>query len=136
MKPITRCLTLLLFALLPSAVLAEAPLTVRGVSTIPTEKAKELFDKGALFVDVRSAKRFAEGHIASAVNLDVEGALNASSLAKLAEKDKEIVFYCDGVECGRSAVAAKLAVDWGYKSPFYYRGGWPAWQRAGFPTEP
>lgn len=136
MKPSIRYFFFLCALLIPSVSVADTPLSVRGASTIPTEMAKTLFDKGALFVDVRNAARFGQGRIASAVNLDLNGALTAGALEKLAEKDKELVFYCDGVECGRSAIATKLAVDWGYTKVYYYRSGWPSWQKAGLPTEP
>lgn len=131
-----RILFLIMLLGLFSSALAEAPESVPGATTISTGKAKALFDSQVLFVDVRSASRYAEGRIASAINLELEDTLTKEALEKVAAKDTPIVFYCDGISCGRSAIAAKIALSWGFTSVYYYREGFPVWNRAGFPIEP
>ena len=48
-----------------------SPLTIEGATSIDTQKAKELFDKGALFVDVRSNKDWDAGRIPDALHLEL-----------------------------------------------------------------
>jgi len=112
-----------------------SPLTIEGASSIDTSKAKELFDKGALFVDVRSNKDWDAGRIPDAVHLELKKVFNEQALSKEAGKDEAMVIYCNGEKCLRSSKATSLAVSWGFKNLFYYRDGLPAWKKAGYPVE-
>lgn len=114
-----------------------SPETVAGATTVDTSKAKELFDKGVLFVDVRSPKDWDAGRIPGAQHMDNhKGAFTDEALsAALGGKDKEVVLYCNGHKCMRSSQAAIDALKWGYKNVYYYRDGFPAWQGAGNPVE-
>lgn len=38
-----------------------------------------------------------------------------------------ILFYCNGPQCGRSAVAAVIAAKAGYTRIYWYAGGWEDW---------
>jgi len=46
-----------------------------------------------------------------------------------------IVIYCNGEDCLRSAKASKMAIGWGFTKIYYYRDGFPAWKKAGYPIE-
>lgn len=128
-----------LTAMFPSVQAAdqESPETVAGATTVDTAKAKALFDKHAVFVDVRSDKDWDAGRIPGAEHLaNHEGKFTEDTLAKAAgSKDKEIVLYCNGHKCLRSSQAATEALKWGFKNVYYYRDGFPAWQAAGNPVE-
>ena len=115
----------------------ESPATVAGATTIDTAKAKALFDKQTVFIDVRSDKDWDAGRIPGSEHLaNQEGKLTEESLTKtLGGKDKEVVFYCNGHKCLRSSQAAVDALKWGFKNVYYYRDGFPAWQAAGNPVE-
>lgn len=113
----------------------ESPLTVDGAITIDAAKAKELFDDGALFVDVRKDKDWAAGRIPDAEHLDVKSKYTEEALGQHAKKDERIVLYCNGASCMRSSTASKMAVDWGYQNVYYFRLGFPAWKAAGYPAE-
>jgi rhodanese-related sulfurtransferase len=112
-----------------------SPLTVEGATSITTKQAKELFDAGVLFVDVRSQKAWNVGRIADSVLLDIK--LNYTDKNLLAEMKKTdpAIIYCNGKTCLRSAKGAMLAVKWGFTNIYYYRDGYPAWKKAGFPVE-
>jgi len=112
-----------------------SPLTIEGASSIDTSKAKELFDKGALFLDVRSNKDWDAGRIPDAVHLELKKVFNEQALSKEAGKDEAMVIYCNGEKCLRSSKATSMAVSWGFKNLFYYRDGLPAWKKAGYPVE-
>lgn len=113
----------------------ESPLTVAGATTVDAAQAKALFDKGALFVDVRSDKDWAAGRIPDATHLELKKVFTEESLGKVAKKDGPVVLYCNGASCLRSSQAAEKAVAWGYTNVSYYRLGYPDWKAAGYPTE-
>jgi adenylate cyclase len=97
--------------------------------------AKAMRDRGVVFVDARAANDFARGHIPGAVNLNVQTVLSRETLAPVAAKDQEVVFFCHGKYCPDSAIASAKAVIWGYTHVYYFAGGYPAWKEAGYPVE-
>lgn len=111
------------------------PTSVEGATTVDAAAAKQLFDDGAAFVDLRKANAWNSGRVPGAVWLDFKGAFNQAALADAVEKDEKLVFYCSGVRCPRSAKAATQALSWGYQQVFYFRDGFPAWKQAGYPVE-
>lgn len=128
-------ITALLMMTMGSAFAKESPATVDGAKTINASEAKALFDKGVLFVDVRSNKDWAAGRIPDAVHIELKKVLSEETLAKEAKKSDPIVIYCNGVSCLRSSKASIKAVGWGYTNVHYYRLGFPDWKAAGYPTE-
>ena len=112
-----------------------SPESVDGATTVDAAAAKALFDQGALFVDVRTAKGFDAGRIPDAVLLDLKKNYTKESLGAEAAAGDPIVIYCNGINCWRSAKAAKKAISWGYTKVNYFRGGFPAWKKAGYPVE-
>lgn len=50
-------------------------------------------------------------------------------------KDRPMVFYCQSVQCWMSYNAALRAINLGYTSVLWYRGGIEAWQQAGLPLQ-
>ena len=112
-----------------------SPESVPGATTIDTAKAKSLFAKGVVFVDVRSDADWEAGRIPGAVHLEWDKVLSEASLAHVVPKDGEVVFYCNGVRCPRSSKAAAAAVVWGFTRVYYYRLGFPDWKQAGEPVE-
>lgn len=50
------------------------------------------------------------------------------------DRSRAIVFYCSSAECWLSYNAALRAIQAGYTSVLWFRGGIAAWQAAGFPT--
>jgi rhodanese-related sulfurtransferase len=129
-------------ALLPaSTVLAQSELventveTVAGATTVDNAAAKQLFDQGAVFVDLRKANAWDAGRVPGAVHLDFKDQFSKESLEKTAKKSDAVVFYCSGVKCPRSSAACEQALSWGYSKVYYYREGFPGWQKAGYPVE-
>jgi len=101
---------------------------------VDIKAAKELFDRGVLFIDVRSADRFKYGRVPGAVNIDAWGDFE-DEIVKVAKKDQEIVIYCNGIGCSRSPRAISTASSLGYKKIYYFEEGWPAWLNAKYPRE-
>ena len=99
---------------------------------INLESAKEMYDRGIIFIDARDEEEFAEGHI--------KGAVLAPSTPELIQLFPDLstsmVMYCSGGECDVSQeLADELMYDWDYERIFVYLGGWPEWKRAGYPVE-
>ena len=108
---------------------------VDGITKIDVKKAKELHERGVVFVDVRNPIEFDLGHMPSAVNLDLTSAFSKESLLRLVGKDDEVAFSCFGKYCPYSAYASAKAKIWGFTRVYYFAGGFPAWQDAGYPVE-
>lgn len=96
--------------------------------------AKDLHERDAVFVDLRVKNNFDQGHVPGAVNIPFYN-FNDKSLAKVARKDQEVVFYCYGIYCEFSGIASNRALIWGYQKVYYFMRGYPAWLDAGFPVE-
>lgn len=122
------------------------PDKVSGATIVTADKAKELIAKGAAVFDVRSANEFAEGHIKgaklaaykekSAKVADFDAAADQFDLAKLpADKNAEMIFYCNGLDCWKSYKATVTAVKAGYKKIYWLRGGLPEWKSKGGAVE-
>jgi rhodanese-related sulfurtransferase len=52
----------------------------------------------------------------------------------LPDKDAPVVFFCTGWDCWLSRNAALRAVELGYRSVYWYRGGFASWRAAGLPV--
>jgi len=112
-----------------------SPMTVDGATTVTTDEAKKLFDEGALFVDVRRDSDWEAGRVQDAVHLNIKSTFNEENLLKELKKDEPVILYCNGEKCLRSSNACIKAVSWGFSKVYYYRDGFPAWKKAGYPSE-
>lgn len=112
-----------------------SPTEISGAQTVDAAMAKELFDKGVVFVDVRKNSDFDAGRVPGAYHLELKSVYSAEELGKVIGKDDAVVIYCNGPDCPRSSVACTKAVGWGFTKVYYFRDGMPAWQSAGYPVE-
>ncbi len=114
-----------------------APLVVSGASSIITEDAKVLFDEGAKFIDVRMIEgRVEYGYIPKSILIDVmKPEFTKEALLAEVKLDEKVVFFCSGINCKRSAKASRKALSYGYTKVFYYREGFPGWEKAGYPIK-
>jgi adenylate cyclase len=114
---------------------AEGYFNVTGATTIDHAEAKTLHGRGVKFVDVRAAKGFVSGHVPGAFNLDAGTEFSRDRLSRIVGKDEEFVVSCHGKTCPDSAFASAKALLWGFKQVYYFAGGFPAWEEAGYPVE-
>lgn len=123
-----------------------SPETVAGATTVDAAGAHDLWQKRAWFVDPRKPEQFEAGRIPGAINIEYDPdpgqsaglgdqAMTAASLEAEVPKSEPVVFYCNAVGCDRSSWAAALAVEWGWEKVYYFRMGFPAWTKAGYPVE-
>jgi rhodanese-related sulfurtransferase len=118
-----------------SELVDSTPINVPGATTVDAAAAKQLFDQEAAFVDLRKENVWNSGRVPGAIWIDFKNAFNEETLTAEVDKSEKVVFYCSGVRCPRSSKAATKALAWGYTDVFYFREGFPAWKKAGFPVE-
>ena len=117
------------------AVAATAPMEIKGAKTVDADKVIALIDaqKTLVIIDNRRAEDFDAGHIEGAKRvLDTD--LTAAKLAGMApQKDRPLLFYCNGLACGRAAKAVEMALGWGYTNVHYYALGMDEWKKLQLP---
>ena len=114
-----------------------APESIGGTKRVTAEELVELVTKtpNMVVIDARKASdRESAGWIEGSIGLPNYDT-NAQSLAKnIPTKQTPVLFYCNGVKCGRSVESARKAVSLGYKNIYWFRGGWEEWTEKGMPV--
>jgi Rhodanese-related sulfurtransferase len=104
---------------------------------ISLQALKEKFEQpGVIILDARSPDEFAAGHIPGAKNLPYyEFAEKASVVLKAIPFDREIIAYCEGLECSNAEDLAFLLKENGYAQAKVFEGGWEEWKENGMPVK-
>lgn len=129
-----------------SANAVDNPDKLAGGTIVTADKGKELLAKGVSVIDTRTANEYAESHIKgaklvsykekSAKAADFDASKDEFDLAKLpSDKNAEIMFYCNGIDCWKSYKASVTAIKAGYKKIYWLRGGLPEWKSKGGAVE-
>lgn len=105
-------------------------------AVISTEQLKQLVDQKekVTLIDARTPAEYREAHITSAVNIP-EKEFEMTKQQLPAAKDTLLVFYCNGVKCGKSKKVARLVQSLGYTNILVYSEGIPVWEEHNFPLE-
>ena len=114
----------------------KVPDSIPGTTRISAEDVVDLVQKfdDLVIIDARVAKDRLGGYIEGSVSLP-DTDTNPDTLAKvIPSKSTHVLFYCNGVHCGRSVKSAHVAVDAGYSNIFWFRGGWEEWMAKGMPV--
>ncbi len=99
----------------------------KGGKVSPDEFEKLIANtEGAQIIDVRTAEEFSSGHVANAVNMDVNSSDFEQKIATL-KKDKAVFVYC--LSGGRSSGAVSTLEKNGF-STIYEMPGIMAWNNA------
>ncbi|WP_455222019.1 rhodanese-like domain-containing protein [Kaarinaea lacus] len=114
----------------------KAPEFIDGTKRVSAEEVVELATNipDLIIIDARkTSDRDSAGWIEGSVGLP-DYDTNAESLAKhIPSKTTPVLFYCNGVKCGRSVKSSRVAVESGYKKIYWFRGGWEEWTEKGMP---
>jgi len=133
----TQLLTCMILCLASSTLFAKiiSPDVIKGTTRVSAEEFIELISKlpQLTIIDSRIKADRKQGYVEGSVSLpDVD--TNCKSLAeKIKDKAAPTLFYCNGVKCGRSAKAIKVAVNCGYTKLYWFRGGFEEWLAKGYP---
>ena len=105
-----------------------------GYGLINTDNLKNDLDVAIemTVVDARNPEEYQEVHIRGAINIPVKQWDKYVSRLP-ADRSARIVFYCNGVKCGKSKKAAKKAIAMGYQNVLIYAEGMPVWEEKGLP---
>lgn len=104
-----------------------------GISVVDSNKfEQQMKESSSQIVDVRTPEEFEEGHITNAVNMNVTGDDFEKQIESL-DKEKPVMVYCKSG--GRSARAASILKDKGFKNVYDLDGGIIGWSKANKPIE-
>ncbi|MFV2055976.1 MAG: rhodanese-like domain-containing protein [Thiohalomonadales bacterium] len=73
------------------------------------------------------------GYIEGSISLPDVNTDCARLAAAIPNKKFPTLFYCNGINCGRSANAINIAVKCGYEKIYWFRGGFIEWKAKGYP---
>lgn len=112
-----------------------SPEQIEGVTNVDAEGLIEMVMQhpDLVLVDSRIISDRNEGYIEGSVSLpDID--TNCDTLDNvLAAPGTPVLFYCNGIRCGRSANAAEIALSCGYNGIYWFRGGIEEWQKKEYP---
>jgi rhodanese-related sulfurtransferase len=103
---------------------------------VTTEELWTLLDTAGsphVVIDARNPEEYQEVHIKGAINIPVSKFQEFQHLLPQ-DKSVQLIFYCNGVKCGKSKRAAKKAYEEGYTNILLYAEGMPVWEEKGFPV--
>ena len=95
-----------------------------------TEFSQKVSESEVITLDVRTPGEFMTGHIAGAINIDVEGMQFETEIAKL-DKSKTYAVYCQSGR--RSGIAVETMGQAGFNSLFNLANGIQGWQAQSLP---
>jgi rhodanese-related sulfurtransferase len=104
---------------------------------ISTEQLKSMMDekKDFMLIDARTKDEYQEAHIVGAVSIP-ENRIEESLTLLPADRNHQLVLYCNGVKCGKSKKAARKAAAAGYNNILIYGEGFPVWEEKGLMIVP
>jgi rhodanese-related sulfurtransferase len=130
----------LLFAIATSTTLVAdekpyAPENMPGTTIVSAEEVIEMVleNPELIVIDSRKKTEYIKGHIEGAINI-VNTELVLEGLELIApDRNRALLFYCNGVRCLRSSDSITRATGWGYTNIFWFRGGWKEWTEKRLP---
>lgn len=127
-----RKILIILLTLLFQVVSGSAIAADYGV--IDHKEMKNLVDSDThnfMLVDARNPEEYREAHIPGAVNMPQKKFDDFVGLLP-ADKTMMLIYYCNGIKCGKSKKAAKQAIALGYTNVHVYAEGMPVWEEVGY----
>lgn len=98
----------LTYAIAAAIVVAALYWFLTSAGKTPPAQARELVEKGARLVDVRTPTEFASGHLPGAINVPLDQL--SGRTGELGKKDEPLVLYCrSGARSGSAARQLKAA---------------------------
>ncbi len=112
----------------------KTPLASRDQVTLA--RARSLWESGtAIFLDARSNRDYANGHITGALNLPaMEFDRAFPQIRPKLDAEMPVVLYCDGEHCDLSQQLMMKLRGAGLTNAVVLINGWTLWRGAGLPT--
>lgn len=130
------CFFSLGFSSLPAQVVnSVVPESIPGVKTLTAESLIELAHSldDLVVVDSRLSEDRSQGFIEDSYSLpDIN--TSCATLGGIGpDLNQPLVFYCNGVKCGRSVKAVQIAAQCDYKNLYWFKGGFEEWWIKDYP---
>jgi rhodanese-related sulfurtransferase len=112
-----------------------SPEQIGGARIVNSEQLIEAVTDipGLVLIDSRVPADRTDGFIEGSINL-TDTDTSCTSLAGIAPgRATPVLFYCNGIRCGRSARAARVAVACGYSNVLWFRNGMEEWLEKEYP---
>lgn len=104
-----------------------------AITEVTVEQALAMHERGgAYFIDCREQNEFRTGHVPGALHVP-RGWLEFRIADLVPEKEAVIVVYCRTGD--RSSLAVQSLQRMGYANAVNLKGGWRAWDEAGYPVQ-
>ena len=100
---------------------------IRELSVAETQR-RVAENPDAKLIDVREDNEWDAAHATGAIHLG-KGIIERDIEAAVPDKSTELILYCGGGY--RSALAADVLQQMGYRNVFSMAGGWKAWKESG-----
>jgi rhodanese-related sulfurtransferase len=112
------------------------PDQIPGTTRVDADGVIKLVEKtpNLVIVDSRVSGDRKQGFIEGSISLPDEETSCASLAKAIPSKATPALFYCNGVKCGRSVVAIRIAKKCGYSQLYWFRGGFEEWLAKRFPV--
>jgi rhodanese-related sulfurtransferase len=123
------------FAAIAAFLVSLAPaLAVDDFVSIRTDEVKKFIDQKEpmVLIDARTPEEYKEAHIIGAINIPEKGFEQAVEQLP-SDKRTLLVFYCNGVKCGKSKRVAQKVRPLGYTTILIYSEGIPVWEERNLP---
>lgn len=113
-----------------AAPIVPVPDKIDGVTTVTAEQFINLAERlpELVIIDSRIPEDRKQGYIEHSINLPDKETDCEHLAAIIPGNNTPTLFYCNGVECGRSVVAVRVALACGYRDLYWFRGGFEEWQ--------
>lgn len=102
------------------------------VKDIDSQTFQANIDKGAQLLDVRSVEEYQGGHLKAAKNINIANQTFKKEVLDALDKSKPVCVYCQ--RGARSAKAAQLMSEMGFKEIYNLSGGIEQWQSDKMPV--
>ncbi|MDE0555036.1 MAG: rhodanese-like domain-containing protein [Candidatus Poribacteria bacterium] len=108
----------------------------RDIPPISLQAARWFFDRqGVVFLDARSHREYARGHIPRAINLSISNFEKQKTVLSNIPLSATIIVYCSGATCQSSLQVAEWTKGYlgDHRNVYVFLEGFPAWEKAKFP---
>lgn len=105
-------------------------------TTVGTDEAKQMIERGVRVIDVRQLEEWQSGHIAEATLVPINSIYAFGKALKELElpPDEEVLFVCRSGQ--RSASACEIALVTGLTRVYNLANGMLGWANRGYPVAP
>ncbi len=107
----------------------------KDIPSISLQVARWFFDQqGVVFLDTRSHRKYARGHIPGAINLSISNFEKQKTVLSNIPLSATIIVYCSGTTCQSSLKVAEWTKDYlgDHRNVYVFLEGFPNWEKAKF----